>query len=187
MHSLLNENNDTFDDTRKLIIIYGIAVGMSYLHLHNILHRDLKPSIIYLDKYFYPKISGFHISKEMIGNTIQKNITIKGTPAYISPEIYLNEGYSKFSEVYSFALLVYELMTGDNTYESMISPKEIKKLVADEGFRPKFNERIPKCYQQLIEKCWSQDPTLRPTFDEIVSELKMNNDIDKAEFKKYIK
>lgn len=46
-----------YDDTQKLIIIYGIAAGMSYLHSHNIIHRDLKPGNILLDDFLFPKIA----------------------------------------------------------------------------------------------------------------------------------
>lgn len=52
----------SWDDTKKLINIYGIASGMSYLHSNNILHRDLKPENIYLNDYLFPKIGDFGLS-----------------------------------------------------------------------------------------------------------------------------
>lgn len=52
-----------FNPTHKLIIIYGIASGMSYLHSHEILHRDLKPENILIDENYLPKISDFGLSK----------------------------------------------------------------------------------------------------------------------------
>ena len=118
--------------TLKYIIIYGIAAGMSYLHANDVIHRDLKPANIYLDS-FYPKISGFNISKEINDNKIQPNETIKGTPAYIAPEIYLYKGYSKASDVYSFSLIVFELLTGTKPYQMMMNPKEIKTEVVEKG------------------------------------------------------
>ena len=176
--------------TLKYIIIYGIAAGMSYLHANDVIHRDLKPANIYLDS-FYPKISGFNISKEINDNKIQPNETIKGTPAYIAPEIYLYKGYSKASDVYSFSLIVFELLTGTKPYQMMMNPKEIKTEVVEKNYRPQLTNKIPKIYQDLIEKCWSPDPKDRPTFAEIINELEnnteyINDDMDKFEIQKYI-
>ena len=50
---------DDWNDTKKLINIYGIAAGMSYLHFNNVIHRELKPGNIIMDEYLHPKISDF--------------------------------------------------------------------------------------------------------------------------------
>lgn len=191
---MIDVNNDDDDinyltDTEKLIIIYGIASGMSYLHSHNIIHRDLKPSNIFLDENSYPSISGFNISKEINDNSTKPNKKIKGTPIYVAPEVYSNKGYSKSSDVYSFSLIVYELLTGEKPYSNLRSSKEIKKYVVDENHRPSFSFPISKCYRQLIEKCWLFDPNQRPTFDEIINELKTNHDFitNEIDIQKYQK
>ena len=165
---------------------------MHYLHSHNILHRDLKPYNIYIDDLLYPKISGFNISKEVTNDFDEANITIKGTPAYVAPEVYLNKGYCKKSDVYAFSLIVYEIVTGVKPYEKFLSPKEIKKKVVEENERPTFKIPIQNCYKELIEKCWSADPNLRPSFSEILNELKTNPDfiidaVDESRYKDYIK
>ena len=76
---------EIWDDTQKLINIYGIASALPYLHSHNILHRDLKPENIYLDEHFFPKLTGFHLSKELPRNTDREICKkLKGTPIYLS-------------------------------------------------------------------------------------------------------
>lgn len=79
-------------DTQKLIIIYGIAAAMSYLHSHDIIHRDLKPDNVLLDDYLHPKIADFGLSKVSKQNptkiALESTLSIKGTPVYISPEIW---------------------------------------------------------------------------------------------------
>ena len=76
-------------DTRKLIIIYGISSAMSYLHFHNIIHRDLKSENILLDEFLLPKIADFGLSKVKKESRKQNSQNqIKGTPKYISPEIW---------------------------------------------------------------------------------------------------
>ncbi|KAK8898384.1 hypothetical protein M9Y10_000669 [Tritrichomonas musculus] len=111
-----NNYDDYYDDfsnvlslnsTQKIIIIYGIAAGMSYLHSHNILHRDIMPNNIYLNDSLFPKISRFNIAKDIKNDLIDPNDTIKEKPACIAPGIYLKKGYSKSSDAYSFSLIVW--------------------------------------------------------------------------------
>lgn len=52
-------NSNEFNDTKKLMLIYGIASGMAHVHSKNVIHQDLKPSNIYLNEYLLPKISNF--------------------------------------------------------------------------------------------------------------------------------
>lgn len=182
-----------WDDTQKLIIIYGIASGMSYLHSHNIIHRDLKPDYIYFDEFFFPKIFGFLLSKELQPNEDKEVFPkIQGTPIYLSPEVYLRKEYSKASDVYAFSLIVYEIMTNEKPFNDLINVHQIIEKVVNKKERPQFNVSIPDCYRNLIEKCWSQEPVDRPTFSEIVENLKKNPEfitetVNSDDYQKYIK
>lgn len=159
-------NTGIFDwnDTKKLINIFGISSGLAYLHSLNIIHRDLKPANILLDDYLFPKISDFGLSKQ-INLENQQNSGFKGTYAYTAPEVFEGK-YSKAGDVYAFALIVYEIITNEiiynklNQYQIMI---QVRK-----GLRPTFKYTIPYCYKKLITDCWNEDPSKRPTFDEIV-------------------
>ena len=89
-HDKKNPNNIILNDTRKLIIIYGIASTMPYLHSHDIIHRDLKPRNALINSFLFPKASDFSLSKSgtpnegtSLINTVKGNI--KGTPGYMSP------------------------------------------------------------------------------------------------------
>ena len=96
-----------------MIVTYGIASAMNYLHSHDIIHRDLKIKNVLLDRK-KPKLSGFNIAKQLNKNKpIYKSKHIKGTPAYLAPEVYSNNEYSKASDVYSFGFLVFELFTNE--------------------------------------------------------------------------
>ena len=153
-----------WDETKKLINIYGIAARMPYLHSHNILHRNLNPINIFLDDSLFPKISVFTES------------CIRGDSKYFSPEFLSKLTYTNASDVYSFALLMYEIMTGEEKDSESI----------------KFKKEINETYKDLIERCWNQEAEKRPTFDEILIELKTNplfitNEINKEEYFNYIK
>lgn len=82
---------DGWDMTKKLIIIYGIAAAMSFLHSNNIIHRDLKPENILLDDSLFPKITDFGLSKSCDSNTTQSLAGIKGTPLYCAPEFLIKD------------------------------------------------------------------------------------------------
>ena len=65
------------------------------------------------------------------------------------------------------------------------------KEIENGSYRPKFNSDIPDCYKELIEACWSQDPQKRPTFSDIVEEIKTDNSyitdlMDELEFLDYV-
>ena len=88
---------------------------MSYLHSHNIIHRDLKPENILINNCLFPKIADFGLSKINEPNFINTTInTIKGTPIYISPEIWDKMEYDKPCDVYAFAIVLYELFFDKN-------------------------------------------------------------------------
>ncbi|KAK8897656.1 hypothetical protein M9Y10_015619 [Tritrichomonas musculus] len=187
--------NINYDDTQKLIIIYGIASGMSYLHSHNIIHRDLKPGNILLDDFLFPKIADFGLSKTTHQNeeSLTFNSTlgaIKGTPKYISPEIWKKAEYTKACDVYAFSIILYEIITNIQPFKDFNFFEISYKVI--EGYRPKFLKKIPESYKNLIERCWEKEPENRPTFDEILNQLRndrgfITDQIDEEKFKKYVK
>ncbi|KAK8834314.1 hypothetical protein M9Y10_000521 [Tritrichomonas musculus] len=179
-------------DTKKLINIYGIASAMAYLHAYSIIHRDLKPANILEDDKFFPKIADFGLSKinENFSSRGQSAVGFKGTPIYCAPEVWLKNEYSKAGDVYSFSIIVYELLTLDEPFENLNFFTLYSKIVT-KGERPEFKYPIPLCYRDLITRCWSPDPNARPTFQDIVKELRTNKEfitdtIDESEFYEYI-
>lgn len=185
---------DSWSDTKKLINIYGIASAMSYLHSHNIIHRDLKPANILEDENLFPKIADFGLSKIYHKNidsmTAQSTIGFKGTPIYAAPEVWINCEYLKSGDVYSFSVIFYELFSNEIPFKNYDMNMLYSKVIMN-GERPEFKHPIHNCYKNLIERCWSHDPENRPTFDEIVEELRTNKEfiidtIDEDEFINYI-
>ena len=180
------------DNTTKLKIIYGIAAGMFYLHSNNIIHRDLKPSTIFLDDRLFPKISCFHLCKSIDPNSPEKNIFIQGTPAYLAPEVYTKQEFSKESDVYAFSLILYQIMTNEELFQGLNErPGQFRQFVI-EGGRPNKFGNIPNCYSKLIQRCWSDNPKERPSFGEIIDLLKndrefITEDVSEKDFRDYIK
>ena len=164
-----------FNNTTRQIILIGIARGMKYLHDRNIIHRDLKCGNVLLDKDFHPLITDFGYSKYFeYGHSKSQSIYI-GTVQYMAPEVIKGEPYGRKADVYSFGILMYEVVTNLEPYPEL-TKKELKifqfqTLVSKNKLRPKFTTPVKEELRNLIEKCWSNDPNDRPTFKEIFNEL----------------
>lgn len=167
-----------WNDTRKLIILYGIAAAMMYLHAHNIIHRDLKPENILMDENLYPKIADFGLSKILHRNEDSLSAPsiggFKGTYLYASPEVLKDNEYTKAGDVYSFAIIAFEVITNEKPFKNCSFFEMISKV--GEGSRPTTTFPIPEHYKELIENCWTQDQKDRLTFEQIVDILKNNRD-----------
>ncbi|XP_044359636.1 G-type lectin S-receptor-like serine/threonine-protein kinase SD1-1 isoform X2 [Triticum aestivum] len=114
---IFDESITTFVDwNKRCLIIEGIAQGLLYLHKHSrlrIIHRDLKASNILLDQDMNPKISDFGLAKNFSSNDTQGSTRrVVGTYGYMSPE-YASQGiYSVKSDVFSFGVLLLEILSG---------------------------------------------------------------------------
>ena len=109
-----NHKITDWDATKKLMNIYGIASAMKCLHSHGIIHRNLKPSNIIVDDSLLPKLSDFGICTHLLmmnSMTFQSASKIQGSSVYSAPEVIFSGECTKASDVYSFSMIVYEIMT----------------------------------------------------------------------------
>ena len=178
-----------WNDTKKLINIYGIASAMLHMHEKNILHLDLKAENVLVDENFFPKLSDFGLSKDMSAD--DHSSEFKGTPTHIAPEIWNGSNYSKASDVYAFGLTVFEIMTNEKPFIELNNIYQIMSEVSILGHRPSFKYPIHPRYQKLIVDCWSQNPSERPSFDEIVESLRSDPEfitemVDEDEYLNFI-
>ncbi|XP_019159295.1 PREDICTED: mitogen-activated protein kinase kinase kinase isoform X4 [Ipomoea nil] len=162
-----------------------IARGMNYLHEHKpeaIIHRDLEPSNILRDDSGHLKVADFGLSKLMrFTKSIKedKPLTSQETSwRYVAPEVLKNEEYDTMVDVFSFALILQEMIEGCPPFPTKQEIDVAKAYAANE--RPPFRAPV-KLYahglRELIEDCWSENPARRPTFRLIISKLEEINQI----------
>ncbi|KAK8849325.1 hypothetical protein M9Y10_018697 [Tritrichomonas musculus] len=184
--------------TKKYISLLGIANAMKYLHQKKIIHRDLKPQNILMDCNFYPRVCDFGLSRclpdsysKSMDNAMTSDI---GTPLYMSPELLRGEAeYDSSVDVYAFGILAYEIVTGKEPYYEL-GPKVSRFVLANKvmsGYRPIFSNETTEKMIGLITKCWSDNVTERPSFDEIYNLLSndftyFDESIDHDEVNEYI-
>mgnify|MGYP002475468178 CR=1 FL=1 len=184
---LMIKERQGWDETDKHIILYGIAYGMQYLHSKGIIHRNLNINAIFLNESFHPKISNLEFLKKISDKSTKEDEYFLGIYSYSAPEIFQKK-YSKYSDVYAFSMIAYEMLAEREVYDNVPTHKIQNETL--NGKRPEFTSDVPSCYQKLIEECWSNEASKRPLFDEIVERLKtdefINEKIDKNKFMNYV-
>lgn len=154
-----------------------IARGLSYLHEHKpaIIHRDLEPSNILRDDSGHLKVADFGVSKMLKVKTMREDtpLTCQDTACrYVAPEVFRNEEYDTKVDVFSFSLILQEMIEGCPPFTTK-QDVDVPKAYASKE-RPPFRAPL-KLYshglKELIEHCWSENPADRPTFRDILDQL----------------
>ena len=149
------------------------ARGMSYLHSRSppVVHHDLKPANLLVDTHWTLKVSDFGMSR-LKHNTYLSCKSPGGTPEWMAPEVLRNDPTDERSDIYSFGVVLWELMTLQYPWEDLSTPVQIVVQVAFLHRRPKIPEWLAADAVSLLQGCWSRDPSVRPTFTEVLEALK---------------
>ncbi|KAK8853710.1 hypothetical protein M9Y10_016253 [Tritrichomonas musculus] len=167
-----------WNPTKKYISLIGIADAMRYLHSQGIIHRDLKPENVLCDNDYYPRVCDFGLSRcfsEYFSKSLKLTMTGQiGTPLYMAPELLRDEErYGPSVDVYAFSIMAYEIISGHQAYFERIGKETSFKLLIKimNGERPTRTAGFTDKMWNLLEKCWSDRPEERPSFNEIFNEL----------------
>ncbi|XP_026134840.1 mitogen-activated protein kinase kinase kinase 21-like isoform X2 [Carassius auratus] len=155
-----------------------IARGMQYLHEETvvpIIHRDLKSSNILLLETIENddigrktlKITDFGLAREWHKTT---KMSAAGTYSWMAPEVIKCSLFSKGSDVWSYGVLLWELLTGEVPYRG-IDGLAVAYGVAVNKLTLPIPSTCPEPFARLMEECWDQDPHIRPSFASILEQL----------------
>jgi predicted Ser/Thr protein kinase len=153
-------------DRKKIFnIIKQIANGMLHIHKHNIVHCDLAARNILLTSSFHAKISDFGMAK-----VLEKTGCIRGSnmlPAlWCSPETLRSGIFTKKSDVWSFGITVYEIISGNEPFHDSQDIVELIKSIRDSSLTPGIPDNCPQEIGELMKMCWTPE-SRRPGFEEI--------------------
>ncbi|RLN53188.1 hypothetical protein BBJ29_001725 [Phytophthora kernoviae] len=147
--------------------VLDTARGMSYLHQFElpILHRDMKSPNLLVERDFSIKISDFGLSR--VKAQIQTMTGNCGTVQWMAPEVLGNRKYTEKADVFSFGIVVWEIFTGLCPYDGM-TQIQVALGVLNHDLRPPIPRSCPRFFARLIRSCWMREPSLRPSFSELV-------------------
>jgi len=168
---------------RGLYFALSTAKGLQYLHSRSILHRDMKSLnlLVHEDHGNWAlKVSDFGLAR--LNNSKNQNTLTKicGTYAYLSPEVCSGERFTEKSDIFSMAVIFWEIFTRIITgayvypYSEYIDIQldiQIAVAVSEKGVRPTLPEEIPKILGNLVHACFQAKPMDRPSVDSIIKQL----------------
>uniref|UniRef100_A0A0D9WBG0 non-specific serine/threonine protein kinase n=1 Tax=Leersia perrieri TaxID=77586 RepID=A0A0D9WBG0_9ORYZ len=167
LYDFLHKQNNMLELPAVLRIAIGISKGMDYLHQNNIIHRDLKTANLLIGPGQVVKIADFGVSRQRSQGGDMTAET--GTYRWMAPEVINHKPYDHKADVFSFAIVLWELVTSKIPYANL-TPLQAA-LGVRQGMRMEIPPWVHPRLSKLIERCWDENPHVRPFFSEITIEL----------------
>jgi len=166
--------------------ILGIASGMLHLHTENIVHRDLAARNVLLTGNLDPKISDFGLSRKTeSAESASKTQSTVGPLKWMAPEAIVKKQYSGKSDVFSFSMTMWEIMSGGEELYPDLSVVNAAIAVTTQQLRPPVDSEMKAEYPRLVSimtNCWNVMPEDRPSFKVVCGWLKEESEDDVVSF-----
>ncbi|GET50515.1 kinase-like domain-containing protein [Rhizophagus irregularis DAOM 181602=DAOM 197198] len=155
----------------KISYLQDIILGLKGIHEKELIHRDLHIGNVLKLKY-NTAIADMGLCKpaDYKASENAKN-NIYGILSYIAPEILRGQNYTQAADIYSFGIIMYEVIAGLPPYYDLSHDKNLAIKICM-GLRPRFNIKVPQLIVSLIKSCLDANPSNRPEVDDIYEMLK---------------
>ena len=183
LYDLLRSPDFVMTWDRFFIFAIEVTAGLAVLHKAkpSILHRDMKTLNLLVDKSYHVKLCDFGLSRFNTGSNLATLSKCRGTYAYIAPEVYNCETFTTKSDVYSVAIILWELVYRLINGKYLRPFQEFKHIQFDfqvliqackMKLRPTLPQETPPPLEQLVRKCWHEDRDSRLESWELITALK---------------
>ncbi|GES80107.1 kinase-like domain-containing protein [Rhizophagus clarus] len=165
LRNYLQQNKLTWKE--RINIAYQIIIKLRQVHYEKAIHRDLHSGNILFSQFndcWYISDLGF------CGPADKSSKSIYGNLPYIAPEIIVGKEYTFASDIYSIAILMWEISSGQPPFINYGHENEIVMNIIN-GIRPKIVSRTPLKYKNLMKECWDADPLKRPNINVLEYEM----------------
>ncbi|GES84517.1 kinase-like domain-containing protein [Rhizophagus clarus] len=150
----------------KLYILYSIIAGLDKLHKEGLIHYNFHDGNILCRKYVDEYVA--YISDYLYPYQFTKfKENICGVIPFMAPEVLRGEPCTSASNIYSFSMVMWELISGTSPFNDRAHDFQLALNIC-KGERPEITENTPQFYIDLMEKCWDDDPSKRPSTSEVL-------------------
>jgi serine/threonine protein kinase len=187
LRRVISNNFKELTWNRKINILNNILDGLNNIHKMDLMHKDFHSGNIVNETLAVSYITDFGLCKPVTENNPEN---IYGVIPFMAPETLSNGTYTKASDIYSFGMIMLEVLTSYPPYYN-ISHDENLTISICKGQKPEIKCIIPDLLKNIMEKCWDTEPQNRPTAEELHIQFKNfiydPNDIKTKELKKQLK
>lgn len=176
---LVNGTKMTMKD--KIAYAVQLAQGMLYLHTCKpvIIHRDLKPANLLIDHSGVLKVADFGLSKIRPDPKKNEKDTFMmtgetGSYRFMAPEIFRHLSYNETVDIYSYGMIFFYLLDGKPPWPTENGLVAARKA-SEEGDRPRIPRSWDNRIQILLQDCWDENPSARPSFQQILQILRQHS------------
>ncbi|RIA81890.1 kinase-like domain-containing protein [Glomus cerebriforme] len=173
LKNYLQQNHNQITWKERINIVSCIIDALSDIHKENAVHRNLHSGNILYSKYtnqWYISDLGFCGPADKPLNSIYGNL------AYIAPEILTKKKYTFASDIYSIAMLMWEISSGQPPFINYEHNYDLATNIFN-GMRPRIVLGTPLEYKELMKQCWDADPTKRPHINALFSKIGEINEL----------